>query len=72
VQQENTLTLVIDGMHCGGCVTRVTNTLSKLKGVAVDNVEVGSARVRYQAAETDEAAIVHAIERIGFQARAAD
>lgn len=67
----NTMGLSIEGMHCAGCVTRVTNALNKLQGVQVDGVEVGSARVRFDANTVSPALIMDAINRLGFTARAA-
>jgi Copper chaperone len=64
-----TLQLTIDGMHCGGCVTRVTNALKKLEGVTVESVEVGSARVRLEGGQTAPGEVLAALERIGFSAR---
>ncbi len=37
--------LKIQGMHCGGCVTRVTNLLKRVEGVEVQDVQIGSARL---------------------------
>ncbi len=37
--------LEIEGMHCGGCVTRVTGALRRIPGVEVTGVEVGSAEI---------------------------
>lgn len=65
------LHLAIEGMHCGGCVTRVTNTLRKLEGVEVRDVQVGSAELSYDEATLQPAAIVEAVNRIGFTAREA-
>ncbi len=65
------LTLSIDGMHCGGCVNRVTLALKKVDGVAVEAVEVGSARVQFDPAATDAQEIVEAVNRIGFTAKVA-
>jgi copper chaperone CopZ len=42
-------TIQIDGMSCGHCVSRVQKALSRLEGVHVDQVEIGSARVTYDA-----------------------
>ena len=39
-------TLRIEGMHCGACVRRVTMALNKVEGTAVEEVQVGIARVR--------------------------
>jgi len=65
------LQLSIDGMHCGGCVARVTSTLKKLDGVEVLEVQVGSARVEFDAARTAPEAIAAAIEKIGFPTKPA-
>jgi len=58
-------------MHCGGCVNRVTTALNKTPGVVVERVEVGSASVAYDPAQTSLEAIVEAVNRLGFTARAA-
>lgn len=68
---STTLKLAIDGMHCGGCVTRVTNALKKLEGVEVRDVQVGSAEVAYDEATLQPAAITEAVNKIGFTAREA-
>ena len=64
-----TLTLSIEGMHCGGCVNRVTNVLKKLDSVEIRRVEVGSAEVAYDEAKTTAQAIADSISGIGFPAR---
>lgn len=68
---STTLKLAIDGMHCGGCVNRVTNALKKLEGVEVRDVQVGSAEVSYEEAKVRPAAIAEAVNKIGFTAREA-
>ena len=60
--------LHIEGMHCAGCVTRVTAALKKLDTVEVTDVKVGSAAVLYDASSVSLQAIADAITRIGFQA----
>ncbi len=62
------LTLKIDGMSCGHCVARVEKALSKLEGVHVGRVEVGSARIDYDPARTSFARIREAIEDAGYTA----
>jgi copper chaperone CopZ len=69
---ENTLTLSVEGMHCGACVNRVTSALKGLEGVEVGAVEVGSASVRFDPAKISAKAITAAVDRIGFSARIAD
>jgi copper chaperone len=67
---ENTLNLAIEGMHCGACVRRVTSALQGVEGVRVNSVEVGSAKVVFDAAETSVQDITAALDRNGFPARA--
>ncbi len=59
----------VEGMHCAGCITRVTAALKKVNSVEVEDVQVGSARVLYDAACTSPPLIAAAIDRIGFQSR---
>ncbi len=66
-----TLKLKIEGMHCGACVRRVTLALEKLDGVKVEAVEVGSARVAYEAGAAQPTEIARAIDGIGFKAEIA-
>lgn len=60
------LTLKISGMHCGGCVRRVTGALEKLPGVEIEDVHVGSARLRIPDGKPDKEAIHGAIRKTGF------
>lgn len=60
------LRLSIEGMHCGGCVTRLTNTLKKLDGVEVRAAEVGAAEVAYDEQRVSKEDIAAAVEKIGF------
>jgi copper chaperone len=66
---ENTLNLAIEGMHCGACVRRVTSALQSVAGVTVKAVEVGSAEIVFDAAETSAQDITAALNRNGFPAR---
>jgi len=66
---ENTLNLAIEGMHCGACVRRVTSALQSVEGVTVKAVEVGSAEIVFDAAETSAQGITAALNRNGFPAR---
>jgi copper chaperone CopZ len=66
---ENTLNLAIEGMHCGACVRRVTSALQSVEGVRVNSVEVGSAKVVFDATETSAQDITAALDRNGFPAR---
>jgi copper chaperone len=63
-----TLTLSIEGMHCGGCIHRVTSALESVKGVEVESVEVGSAQLTFDPDGASVEEIAAAVDRIGFSA----
>jgi copper chaperone len=46
------ITLRIDGMHCGACIRRVTQSLRSVPGTEVEEVRLGAARVRLAGAAT--------------------
>jgi len=62
------LTLRIDGMSCGHCVARVEKALSRLDGVGVTRVALGSAEIVYDPARTTFARIREAIDDAGYTA----
>jgi copper chaperone CopZ len=66
---QNTLHLSIEGMHCGGCVQRVTRALEGVEGVELGSVEVGSAEMTFRPDRTSAEEIAAAVNRIGFSAR---
>lgn len=61
------LTLQIDGMSCGHCVARVQKALSRLDGVEVRNVEVGSAEMGYDPSRVSPDKILEAVDEVGFE-----
>lgn len=61
------LTLAIDGMHCGACVRRVKTALEKVPGVQVGNVAIGRAEVELGEASAGD--VVAALEKAGYPAR---
>jgi copper chaperone len=65
---KQTIRLTIDGMHCEGCVRRVTQALNAAGGVQVDSVEVGSASVTVDRAQVSPEQIKAALANIGFTA----
>ena len=65
---RNVLTLSIEGMHCEGCVRRVTAALQGVKGVEVVSVEVGSARTTFDPNQASAEEIAAAVNGIGFSA----
>ena len=66
------ITLSIDGMKCGGCKTKVSMALSAVVGAKVEEVAVGSARVSFDPERTTAAALISAVERLGFKACSAE
>lgn len=58
----------IEGMTCGGCVKNVSGVLQKLAGVNAAEVSLadGSARVSYDPAQIEVAALRAAVEDAGF------
>lgn len=61
--------LEIEGMHCEGCVTRVSAALKRIPGVAVKSVEVGSAEILSKDA-IPEPVLAAAINKVGFTLKA--
>lgn len=62
------LTLQIDGMSCGHCVAAVKSALGKMDGVAVEQVDIGSARLTYDPARVTPEQIVDAVNDEGYVA----
>lgn len=61
----DTTTITISGMSCGHCVSAVRKALTEVTGVAVQDVQVGTAVVEVESAAA-RAAAEAAIERAGF------
>ena len=68
------ITLRIDGMHCGSCVRRVTQTIAGAGPFEVEEVRLGAAR--FEAPDGAETAAVDmavaALTKAGFAARVDD
>ena len=62
------VTLSIKGMHCGGCAAKVSTALKSVPGAKVEEVAVGSARVSYDSQKTSVAALIVAVDNLGFKA----
>jgi copper chaperone CopZ len=60
--------LRIDGMHCGSCVRRVTQALTSIEGVVVDEVRVGSAQITSTVDPAPIDLAVAAVAKAGFTA----
>lgn len=65
-----TITLKIDGMTCGGCVSSVTRVLSETAGVSNAQVDLasGTATVQFDTAQTNAATLIDVVEDAGFDA----
>ena len=66
---QDTLRLSIEGMHCGGCVHRVTAALQGVQGVELGPVEVGSAELKFDHGRASAEEIAAVVNHIGFSAR---
>jgi copper chaperone len=60
------ITMKIDGMSCGHCVSQVAKALTGIEGVQVEQVQVGSATVAFDPAAASEERIAQAIEDEGY------
>jgi copper chaperone CopZ len=69
---QRSISLRIEGMHCGNCVAKVARALTTVAGVDVERLEIGGATVRVQNAESDIAAILDAVNDAGYPAVLAD
>ncbi len=57
----------IDGMSCQHCVMRVKKAVDAVEGVQSSEVEIGSARVKFDESKTTEDAIRSAITDSGYK-----
>ena len=64
-----TITLNIEGMHCGGCVKSVTRVLTELDGVQSADVQLeGKANITFDEKRVSVAQLIEVIEDAGFDA----
>jgi copper chaperone CopZ len=62
-------TLLIDGMHCGSCIRRVTQALSSVPDVRVEEVRLGAARLSSAAGGERVDDAIAALSKAGYKAR---
>ncbi|MDQ3223414.1 MAG: cation transporter [Gemmatimonadota bacterium] len=60
------VTLKIDGMTCGHCVTQVAKALNDVNGLKVEQVTIGTATVSFDPDSISEERIAQAIEDQGY------
>jgi copper chaperone len=61
-------TYTITGMSCGHCLNRVNSALTKVDGIAGQQVQIGSARVDFDPEKVTEQQIAEAIANAGYHA----
>lgn len=66
---QDTLRLSVEGMHCEGCVRRVSAALHGVDGVKLGPVKVGSVQLTYDPGKASAEEIAAVVNRIGFSAR---
>ena len=64
------LELEIAGMSCGHCVAAVSEALTELPGVSVDQVRIGAAQISYHPDQVSPEQILLAVEDAGYSAQA--
>ncbi len=65
----STAKIMIDGMSCMHCVSRVKQFLDDLDGVSDSDVQVGSATVNYDGSKLGEADLEAAITKAGYKVK---
>ena len=66
--------LIVEGIHCGGCIASIENGLKKLPGVREAEVNFANrrARVRWDTSDTGLGTVVRKVEALGYSARPYD
>jgi copper chaperone len=64
------LDLRIENMSCSHCVAAVRGALTRLEGVQVSDVAIGSARLEYDPSRVTPTDIVEAVNDEGYPATA--
>lgn len=62
------ITLHIDGMHCGSCVRRVSQTLASTEGLKVEEVRLGVARLQAPEGSEQIDKAIDALAKAGYTA----
>lgn len=62
------VTLGVQGMSCGHCVSAVRQALTEIDGVEVESVEIGGAVVRYDPRKANVGAMIDAVADAGYSA----
>jgi copper chaperone len=62
-------TLLIEGMHCGSCVRRVTQALASIDRMRVEEVRLGAARITSSKDPAPVDISIAALAKAGYHAR---
>jgi copper chaperone CopZ len=62
-------TLKVSGMTCGACVRHVTQALSRIDGLQVKDVALGSARISFDANVVRDQTVIDAVRAAGYDAQ---
>jgi Cu+-exporting ATPase len=63
------ITILISGMHCASCASKIESSIKKMKGVKDANVNIATERatVKFNEKITSESKIKRVIERLGYK-----
>lgn len=64
------LTLSISGMSCGHCVASVSKALKGVDGVQVEDVRIGSAKLKFDESKVSAAQLAQLVTDEGYAATA--
>jgi Cu2+-exporting ATPase len=69
-EHAETVSLVVENMHCGACITTVERALCRISGVGEARVDLSARRVSvtYDTAAIGTQALIDALEREGYRA----
>jgi copper chaperone len=70
--QMEKLSLMLDGMGCGGCVKNVRKVLDAMPGVRIENVAVGSASFEFDPEKASPQSVAEALAKAGYPVRRED
>lgn len=61
------ITIKIEGMSCQHCVMRVKKAIEALKGIQSSDVQIGTAKVKFDEAQVKKDEIEKAITNAGYK-----
>ncbi len=61
-------TLRINGMHCGGCVRRVSQALASVEGAVAKDVQIGTAQLTSELDPAPVELAIAALAKVGYTA----